>query len=170
MLLIGNFHSPSIGLNGKIVKAKSNRLASFYVDNIGMPLQIWIRTNDRIKELRTTQEAVAKESGIKYQTLRGWVTKEVLPRADDAAAIAKALSTTVEYLVDGEEGAAYVRELIAREGIEWHAPEKIREIVDDLNDLDETRFTSAKSMVHDAAENARRDRAATSNQQGRSAG
>jgi hypothetical protein len=60
-----------------------------------------MRINNRIKLLQTTQEWVAAQSGIKYQTLRGWVTKGIFPRANEAAALAKTLDTSVEELVTG---------------------------------------------------------------------
>ena len=61
----------------------------------------WMRINNRIKLLQTTQEWVAAQSGIKYQTLRGWVTKGIFPRANEATALAKTLDTSVEELVTG---------------------------------------------------------------------
>jgi len=39
----------------------------------------------------------------------GWKRRKVLPRADEALKIAKAMGTTVEELIDGEGGAEYLK-------------------------------------------------------------
>lgn len=62
----------------------------------------WTNVNNLIKSRKTTQEALCNELGISLNTLRGWISKDILPRADEAVRIAKALDTTVEYLVTGE--------------------------------------------------------------------
>ena len=41
--------------------------------------------------------------GISLNTLRGWVSKNVLPRVEEAIKIASYLHTSVEYLVTGKE-------------------------------------------------------------------
>ena len=63
----------------------------------------WTNVNNLNKLQKITQEALCKEVCISLNTLRGWVSKNVLPRADEAVKIAKALNTTVEYLVTGEQ-------------------------------------------------------------------
>jgi hypothetical protein len=40
---------------------------------------------------------------ILQPTLSSWRTKKIFPRADEAAAIASSLNTTVEYLVSGKD-------------------------------------------------------------------
>lgn len=75
----------------------------FSVDNIYMAeMLFWTNVNNLIKSQKTTQEALCKETNLSLNTLRGWVSKNVLPRADEAVRIAKSLNTTVEYLVTGE--------------------------------------------------------------------
>jgi len=63
----------------------------------------WKRVNSRIKNLNTKQEVVAAQCDISYQTFRGWVTRKTFPGGDETYRIAKALETTVEYLVTGVE-------------------------------------------------------------------
>lgn len=73
----------------------------------------WSRVNALIKEQDSTQELICSQTGISINTLRGWVSKSVLPRADEAVKIARALNTTVEFLVTGEDsGRAETRERI----------------------------------------------------------
>lgn len=69
----------------------------------------WNNVNNLIKSQKITQENVCKDTGISLNTLRGWVSKDVLPRANEAVAIAKALHTTVEYLVTGEQDDSEAR-------------------------------------------------------------
>ena len=61
----------------------------------------WTNVNNLIKTQKTTQENICKDTGISLNTLRGWISKNILPRADEAVSIAKSLHTTVEYLITG---------------------------------------------------------------------
>lgn len=51
--------------------------------------------------------------GINYSTYKGYKQLGNLPRADEAVKIAKALNTSVEYLVTGEEPAIDKKKIIA---------------------------------------------------------
>lgn len=59
--------------------------------------------------LRTFIESL----GINYDTYNGQKRLNNLPRADEAVKIAKALNTSVEYLVTGEEPAIDKKKIIA---------------------------------------------------------
>lgn len=50
-----------------------------------------------------TQSQLADASGLNYRQITSWINKDILPDAAQSVAIAKALGTTVEYLVTGEE-------------------------------------------------------------------
>jgi transcriptional regulator with XRE-family HTH domain len=67
-----------------------------------MGLLFWERVNKAIRENKIKQEWLAEKTGIKYQTLRSWVSKDILPRIDDGVKIAKELGFTAEYLVLGQ--------------------------------------------------------------------
>jgi transcriptional regulator with XRE-family HTH domain len=60
--------------------------------------QFWLR----YKELAGKDFPVTLRTKISPSTLSTWKNKKIYPRADDAYQIAKALNTTVEYLVAGE--------------------------------------------------------------------
>lgn len=66
--------------------------------------EFWKRVNALIKSRKTKQEDVANSCGINYQTFRGWVVHKTYPNAKQSVLIAKALDTTVEYLVTGHYG------------------------------------------------------------------
>jgi transcriptional regulator with XRE-family HTH domain len=63
----------------------------------------WKRTKALIKARNVKQETICEETGISLGTLRGWITHSRLPDAAQAVRIAKALQTSVEYLVTGED-------------------------------------------------------------------
>ena len=65
------------------------------------PLIFWENVKKEIKSQNTTQEWVAKNSGISFNTFQGWISKGVFPRVNEAVHIAVSLNTTVEYLVCG---------------------------------------------------------------------
>lgn len=66
-------------------------------------MEFWLRVKDIIKQQNTTQEWVAKESGVSFRTFQGWISKNRLPDIAEAIAIAKALQSSVEYLATGTE-------------------------------------------------------------------
>ncbi|MCL2556899.1 MAG: helix-turn-helix domain-containing protein [Treponema sp.] len=63
----------------------------------------WERVNQLIKTRKTTQEDLAKSLGIPFGTYRGWNAYRRLPDVLSGLLIARALGTTVEHLVTGEE-------------------------------------------------------------------
>jgi hypothetical protein len=62
----------------------------------------WRRVNSLIKIRKTKQEAIAKACNIPYPTFRGMVTRKTFPGGDETYLIARALETTVEYLLSGK--------------------------------------------------------------------
>ena len=77
-----------------------------------MALAFWNNINRLIRQADTTQEVVAQKAGISVNTLRGWASKDIYPRVDDAYKVAKALGTTVEYLFTGEENPGIPKEVL----------------------------------------------------------
>ena len=76
-----------------------------------MGLLFWENVNLEIKKQNTTQEWVSGKAGIKYQTFKGWISKEIYPRVDEAVCIANALGVTVEYLYLGNDSSAGYQDL-----------------------------------------------------------
>ena len=64
------------------------------------PAIFWENIKKEIKLQNTTQEWVAKNSGISFNTFQGWISKGVFPRVNEAIRIAVSLNTSVEYLVN----------------------------------------------------------------------
>ena len=61
----------------------------------------WENVKKEVKAQNTTQEWVAKNSGISFSTFQGWITKGLYPRVNEAIRIAVSLNTSVEYLASG---------------------------------------------------------------------
>jgi SOS-response transcriptional repressor LexA len=60
------------------------------------------RIKAEIKSQNTSQEWVAKKTGIPLGTLKRWLNTPTWPQADQALAIAKALNTSLDFLMTGE--------------------------------------------------------------------
>ena len=67
----------------------------------------WERVKPLIKKNGLTQASLAEKCGISFGTFQGWIAKSVLPSVADGYKIAKALDTSVEYLVTGEDSNPY---------------------------------------------------------------
>jgi phage repressor protein C with HTH and peptisase S24 domain len=58
----------------------------------------WKEIKEKIQEKYPKIEVFAKENGINYNTLSGWISKNRPPRVDEAIKIARGLGTTVEQI------------------------------------------------------------------------
>ena len=92
---------------------------------------------------------LADKIGVSPSTLSTWKTKERLPGADQAVAIARALGVTVEYLVTGTDSSdPWVRE---------H-----RELIRDLKELSSDDLEKMSAQVHAVAEMQRQPKSSAS--------
>jgi transcriptional regulator with XRE-family HTH domain len=64
---------------------------------------------DNVEPLREaknlTQKKLSNIIKVPFRTFQGWLSKGILPDVEQAAKIAAALGTTVEYLVTGKDPA-----------------------------------------------------------------
>ena len=67
----------------------------------------WERVKQLIKQQNTTQEWVATQCDVSLGMIKSWIFNNRLPDAAQAVRMAKALNTTVEYLVTGQEKDLY---------------------------------------------------------------
>lgn len=70
-----------------------------------MDMEFWKRVKEQISTQNTTQEWVAAKCGIASDKFRRWATRPIMPNADEAVAIARALGVSVEYLVTGSDAS-----------------------------------------------------------------
>lgn len=84
-----------------------------------------------------------------HRIVQSWVAKKksYLPSVISGYAIARALKTTVEELVDGEAGAEYVRQLFTEKGLVWEPPLRISDIVDVLQAVDDVTLDTIRTML-----------------------
>jgi transcriptional regulator with XRE-family HTH domain len=71
----------------------------------------WLRTNTLIKHLNKTQRGLALECGFTERRIETLSSNDRSPDVIEAVKIAKALNTTVEYLVTGENNNQAAQEL-----------------------------------------------------------
>jgi transcriptional regulator with XRE-family HTH domain len=92
---------------------------------------------------------IARDASLNKRTIDKWIgSSPTSPNVQDAVAIARNLTTTVEYLVDGEEGSEYVRKLVANEGGAYRPPSRIAPIVEDLSILTDSQVDDCRTIVH----------------------
>ena len=87
-----------------------------------------------------------------YRIVQSWVQKQAyLPNVISGYAIARALETTVEELVDGEAGAEYVRKIVRNDPRAVQVPDRIFPIVKDLLLLDDKELRAIRANVEELA-------------------
>lgn len=86
----------------------------------------WNNVKTLLRANKLTQSQLADLCGISYRLITSWINKDILPDAAQSVAIAKALGTTVEYLVTGED--------IPPETMESHK-DAVRQILDSVKVL-----------------------------------
>ena len=74
-------------------------------------MEFWKRTNSLIKLLNKTQRGLALECGFTERRIETLSSNNRSPDVIEAVKIAKALNTTVEYLVTGEDENSAEKEL-----------------------------------------------------------
>lgn len=71
----------------------------------------WQNVNNIIKQQNKTQKSVSLECGFSERRIQNLSSSGRLPDVEEAFKIAKALNTSIEYLVCGEESHPDVKEL-----------------------------------------------------------
>lgn len=59
------------------------------------------RLKDELSYQGLTQKELSERTEISVNTIRGWFSKDLVPDVFNAVKVAKALNTSVEYLVTG---------------------------------------------------------------------
>ena len=71
----------------------------------------WKNVNSILKKKNISQELLCEDLNISIWTLRGAISKKILPRVDMAKKIADYLDTSVDFLLTGEEKNKYKQRL-----------------------------------------------------------
>lgn len=108
---------------------------------------------DNLKDLIEYKGIIRKElsaqTGISKRTIDTYLdSRAVLPNAEIAVKLAKALGTTVEFLVTGEDAVNHEQKLYS----DFDTYRKYRKIVNELDTLSPELLQSIEAMIHTAAE------------------
>jgi len=106
---------------------------------------------DNIRKLLNVRDKpdvwLIKEARLGKTAIINGQNRNTVPSADKACRIARALETTVEELVNGDDGSEYVQQLLANKGLLWKPPSRIADIVDVLNAVDDVTLETVRTMV-----------------------
>lgn len=103
---------------------------------------------NEIKNNNTTQEWIANKIGVPYGTFRKWLSKKTYPDVHEGVLMARLLNTSVEELVDGDEGKRYILNLILREGNLYTPPGRIADLVEGLKSLDSDQLEIVRGTLN----------------------
>ena len=108
---------------------------------------------DNLKDLIEYKGLVRKElaaqTGISKRTIDTYLdNRAVIPNAEVAVKLAKALGTSVEFLVTGEDSVNPEQKIYS----DFDTYRKYKKIVNELNTLSPELFKSIEAMIHTAAE------------------
>lgn len=114
-------------------------------------MEIWERIREKVSEQNTTQEWVSSKIGVRPDLFRRWMSKRIMPNADQAVAIAEALGTSVEFLVTGKrpEHLSETEKRLLGTALKW------KDVLEDLESLDAQVAASWVAGIHGAAAAAR---------------
>jgi ribosome-binding protein aMBF1 (putative translation factor) len=79
---------------------------SSITDTVSM--EFWDRVNKEVENQATTQKWLASQCGVSINTFKSWVSKQILPNAEQALRISRALGVTIDWLILGDEGSEWV--------------------------------------------------------------
>ena len=94
------------------------------------------------------RKEVAEKAGINKRTLDTYLdNRAVIPNAEVAVKLAKAMGTTVEFLVTGEDSANPEQRLYS----DFETYRKYKKLVSELDSLSPELLESISAMIHTAA-------------------
>ena len=108
---------------------------------------------DNLKDLIEYKGIVRKElsaqTGISKRTIDTYLdSRAVIPNAEVAVKIAKALGTSVEFLVTGEDSVNHEQKVYS----DFETYRKYKNIVHELDTLSPDLLKSIEAMIHTASE------------------
>lgn len=108
---------------------------------------------DNLKDLIEYKGIVRKElsaqTGISKRTLDTYLdSRAVIPNAEVAVKLAKALGTSVEFLVTGEDSVNHEQKIYS----DFETYRKYKKIVNELDKLSPELLQSIEAMIHTASE------------------
>ena len=103
---------------------------------------------DAIHKSKKIVKEIAEQSGVNKRTIDKWVgVSATEPKVNDFYKVCRVLETTMEWLVDGENGSEYLREIIRNDPENIQVPDKYLPIVRNLLYLSGTELDSIRACV-----------------------
>jgi len=103
-------------------------------------MDFWDRTKERIKDLDLTQDILANKIGVSSRTFRGWMSRKIMPKADQVLLIASHLKVNPEWLVFGSLSRSGETNLILPSLMHY-------QIANQLTTLKESQLKMLKSLI-----------------------
>jgi transcriptional regulator with XRE-family HTH domain len=108
---------------------------------------------DVIEYKGIVRKELAAQTGISKRTIDTYLdNRAVIPNAEVAVKLAKALGTTVEFLVTGEDAFNPEQRLYS----DFDTYRKYKKIVNDLDKLPPELLKSIETMIHSAVESSKK--------------
>jgi len=101
-------------------------------------MDFWERLENETDSIMERKRLMAI-AGVASNSMSTWKKRHTFPAADVAVKLARALNTNVEYMVTGESAAS------------WVPPDRIKNIVEDLELLNNDELVLVGEMVHGLA-------------------
>jgi DNA-binding XRE family transcriptional regulator len=124
-----------------------------------MHSKFWDNVRELLKNRKEGQKWLAEQSGVGRTAINNGIGKaskskqdgekgiKNSPSVDNAYAIAKVLSTTIEELVDGKEGEKYLQEYVRERGWEFSPPKRIAGIVKAVGELSDEQLDYVMGLI-----------------------
>jgi transcriptional regulator with XRE-family HTH domain len=97
----------------------------------------WDNVFTRLGRFERSQKWLSEASGVGKTVINSGIARKSSPTVDHAYAIAKVFDVSIEELLDGENGAEYVRQWARKEGRIYSPPDRVADIVSSLNGLND---------------------------------
>jgi hypothetical protein len=125
----------------------SNFFLNYLSENLLMIDNFWGNIKKLLNIVNKPDIWLIKEAELGKTAIVTGQARNTMPSADKAYRIAIALETTVEELVDGENGSMYIHKLISEQGALWEPPPRLTDIVNVLQVLDDATLETVKTMI-----------------------
>lgn len=125
---------------------------------------IWKRLRSAYQKSGLTIKEIAAKSNVSKRTIDRWVGSDAVePRLIDVVKTLAVVNVPVEEVVLGEEGRNKILSWAEQNGGKWEPPLKYKEIINDLDEFNETELNFISDIIHHQADKAREHKKQTAN-------
>ena len=103
---------------------------------------------DAIRKSGKIVKEIATLSEVNKRTIDKWIGAGATePKVNDLYKVCRVLETTMEWLIDGEDGSEYLREIIRNDPENIQVPDKYLPIMKNLLKLSDTELDGIRACV-----------------------